>query len=110
MQQVDEDAQPLLDNRVRPAAFDVDDEADAAGIVLVGRVVQTDTARRATPARLPRCGVPNAAAALGAPRWGPRRLLPFLRNAGVGPFVEGQRISCRHSLGTPFHGGYREAV
>ena len=40
MQQVDQDAQPLLDNGVRAAALDVDDEADAAGIVLVRRVVQ----------------------------------------------------------------------
>ena len=76
VQQVDQDAQPLLDNRVRAAALDVDDEADAAGIVLVDGIVQTD-------------GRP------GALCW------PFLRKAGVGPFVEGRRISSRHNLGTP---------
>ena len=38
--QVLEDLQRLLQDRVRPAALDVDDEADAAGVVLVARVVQ----------------------------------------------------------------------
>ena len=42
VQQVHQDPQPLLDNRVRAAALDVDDEADAAGIVLVDGIVQTD--------------------------------------------------------------------
>ena len=40
VQQVDEDAQPLLDDRVRASALDVGDEPDTAGIVLVRRVVQ----------------------------------------------------------------------
>ena len=40
VQQVDEDLQPLLDDAVRAAALDVDDEPDAAGVVLVARVVQ----------------------------------------------------------------------
>ena len=96
VQEVDEDAQPLLDDGVRPAAFDVDDEADAAGVVLVDRVVQTDGGRRflATPS--------------GLPRRGPRR--PFLRNAGVGPFAEGRQISCRHDLGTPLAGLPRSVI
>ena len=46
VQQVDQDAQPLLDDRVRAAALDVDDEADAAGVVLVDGIVQTDSPRR----------------------------------------------------------------
>ena len=79
VQQVDQDLQSLLDDRVRAAALDVDDEADAAGIVLVRGVVQSR--------RLP-----------AAACW------PFLRNAGGGPFTEGRRISCRHNLGTPVAG------
>ena len=38
--QVDEDLQRLPDDRVRAPALDVDDEADAAGVVLVARVVE----------------------------------------------------------------------
>ena len=38
--QVLEDLKRLLKDRVRFAAFDVDDETDAAGVVLVARVVQ----------------------------------------------------------------------
>ena len=40
MQQVDENLQRLADDGVRAHAFDVDDEADAAGVVLEGRVIQ----------------------------------------------------------------------
>ena len=40
VEQVDEDLQRLLDDRVRGASLDVHDEADAAGVVLVGGVVQ----------------------------------------------------------------------
>ena len=40
MVEVLEDLQPLLDDAVRLLALDVGDEADAAGIVLVARVVQ----------------------------------------------------------------------
>ena len=47
VQQVDEDLQPLLDDAVRAAALDVDDEADAAGVVLVARIVQADGIRSA---------------------------------------------------------------
>ena len=77
VQQVDQDAQPLLDDGVRAAALDVDDEADAAGVVLVRRVVQAERPR-------------------GPPRRGCRagrgRSWPFLRKAGVRPFAEGHRI------------------
>src|SRR4029450_3735543 len=41
VQQVDEDLQTFLDDGMRPASLDVDDEADAAGVVLVAWVVQT---------------------------------------------------------------------
>ena len=46
VEQVDEDRERLADDRVRPAALDVDDEADAAGVVLVSRVVETLSGRR----------------------------------------------------------------
>ena len=39
--QVDEDLQRLADDVVRLAVLEIDDEADAAGIVLVARIVQT---------------------------------------------------------------------
>ena len=39
MVEVEQDAQPILDDLVALAAFDVCHEADAAGIVLVDRVV-----------------------------------------------------------------------
>ena len=38
--------EPLLDDRVRAAPLDVDDEADAAGVVLVAGVVQALGLRR----------------------------------------------------------------
>jgi hypothetical protein len=41
MEQVEQDLQPLLDDGVRFPALDVDHEADAAGVVLVARIVQT---------------------------------------------------------------------
>src|SRR5262249_7040771 len=41
MQQVEQHLQPLLDDAVRLAPLDIDDEADAAGVVLVGRIVET---------------------------------------------------------------------
>ena len=41
MGEVLEDEQPLLDDGVVPGALDVGDEADAAGVVFVGGVVQT---------------------------------------------------------------------
>ena len=40
VQQVDENLQRLADDAVRPHALDVDDEADAAGVVLEGGVIQ----------------------------------------------------------------------
>jgi hypothetical protein len=42
-----EDQQPVLDDVVRLASLDVRDETDAAGIVLVGRVVETLAGRQA---------------------------------------------------------------
>jgi hypothetical protein len=39
MGQVDEDLNPLLDNVVGLLAFDVDNEPDTTGVLLVGRVV-----------------------------------------------------------------------
>jgi hypothetical protein len=39
--QIDQDTQRLLDDVVRPLAFLVHDEADAAGVTFVPRVVQT---------------------------------------------------------------------
>jgi hypothetical protein len=47
MVEVLEDLQPLLDDVVRPVPLDVGDEADAAGIVLVHRVVQALRLHRA---------------------------------------------------------------
>jgi hypothetical protein len=41
MQQVDEDPQPLLDDRMGAASFDIDDEADATRIVLMAGIVET---------------------------------------------------------------------
>ena len=38
--QVDQHLETPLDDRVRPAALDVHDEADAAGVVLEARVIQ----------------------------------------------------------------------
>ena len=46
--QIREDLQALLQDRVRFAALDVDDEADAAGVMLEGGVVQT-LLRQAAP-------------------------------------------------------------
>ena len=46
VQQVDQQLQPLLDDRVRAPALHVDDEADAAGVVLVPRIVEALRARR----------------------------------------------------------------
>ena len=46
VQQVEEDLHPLLDDPVRLPAFDVDDEADAAGVVLVARIVEGEWAGR----------------------------------------------------------------
>ena len=43
--QVDEHLEGLPDDRVRAAALDVDDEADAAGVVLVARVVEASGGR-----------------------------------------------------------------
>jgi hypothetical protein len=40
VQEVEEDLEPLLDDGVRLPPFDVDDEADAAGVVLVARIVE----------------------------------------------------------------------
>jgi hypothetical protein len=40
MVEVGEDLQTLLDDAVRALAFDVGNEADAAGVVLVGRAVK----------------------------------------------------------------------
>ena len=39
--QIAQDLQPLLDDRVAFLALDVRNEADAAGVVLVGRIVKT---------------------------------------------------------------------
>jgi hypothetical protein len=41
MGEVDEDLQPFFDDIVRLLAFDIDDETDATGIVLVSRIVET---------------------------------------------------------------------
>ena len=46
VEQVQQDLQTFGDDVVRPAALDVDDEADAAGVVLVAGVVETDGVRR----------------------------------------------------------------
>ena len=46
VRQVDQDLQPLPDDLVALLAVHVDDEADAAGIVLEGRIVQTFAAAR----------------------------------------------------------------
>ena len=51
MQQVDQDLQRLLHDRVRLAALDVDDEADAAGVVLVLGIVETGRVGRAREKR-----------------------------------------------------------
>ncbi len=40
VQQIEQNLQPLVDDAVRLAALDVDDEANAARVVLVGRVVK----------------------------------------------------------------------
>src|SRR5215475_1762400 len=45
VQQVDEDLQRLAHDRVRATPLDVHDEADAAGVVLAARVVQTLSGR-----------------------------------------------------------------
>ena len=47
MLQIAEDAQPVLDDQVRLAALDVGDEADAAGVLVERRIVQTLRRRRA---------------------------------------------------------------
>jgi hypothetical protein len=47
MLQIAEDAQPVLDDEVRLAALDVGDEADAAGVLVERRIVQTLRLRRA---------------------------------------------------------------
>ena len=79
VQQVDQDAQPLLDDRVRPAALDVDDEADAAGVVLVAGVVQTRS------------------------RAADRAVLREIR--GSGPSLKGVESRVAITLGTPLTGG-----
>src|SRR5262245_10504631 len=47
VQQVEEHLQPFLDDPVRLAALDVDDETDAAGVVLVAGIVEGYRAGRA---------------------------------------------------------------
>ena len=47
MQQVDEHLERLPDDGVRAHAFDVDDEADATGVVLVARIVEALRGRAA---------------------------------------------------------------
>ena len=47
VQQVDEDLQSLLDDTVRAAALDIDDEPHTAGVMLVARIVQADGIGRA---------------------------------------------------------------
>ena len=49
--EIGEDLQALLQDPVRFAALDVDDEADAAGVVLERRIVQTLLRRQTRPAR-----------------------------------------------------------
>jgi hypothetical protein len=51
MQEVDEQLQSLMHDGVRLLPFDVDDEADAAGIVLAARIVQALGGRGAGLAR-----------------------------------------------------------
>ena len=89
VQQVDQDAQPLLDDGVRAAALDVDDEADAAGVVLVDWVVQTDGGRRT-----------GAEAAARAGR--------FREKRGSGPSLKGVESGVAITLG-PLLRGNREA-
>src|SRR6185295_4298855 len=45
VQQVDEDLQALLDDRVGAASFDIDHEPDATRIVLVAGIVETGSDR-----------------------------------------------------------------
>src|SRR6185503_3276857 len=47
VQQVDENLESLLDDAVRTAALDVDDEPHTAGVTLVARIVQTNSLGRA---------------------------------------------------------------
>ena len=47
VQQVDQDLQSLLDDAVRAAALDIDDEPHTAGVTLVARIVQADGIGRA---------------------------------------------------------------
>ena len=49
--QIVQDLQPLLEDAVTGAVFDIDDETDAAGIMLGARVVQTRAGRKAVSAQ-----------------------------------------------------------
>src|SRR6185503_3541592 len=49
--QVHQHLQRLLDDRMGALALDVNDEADAAGVVLVERIVETGRGRRACDRR-----------------------------------------------------------
>jgi len=51
VQQVDEQLQRLADNAVAALAFDVADEPDTAGIMLVARIVETLGRGRLVPGR-----------------------------------------------------------
>src|SRR5580704_16556238 len=53
MVEIDQDLQPAPSDLVRFPALDVDDEADAARIVLVSRIVQPLSRRRCHYARYP---------------------------------------------------------
>ncbi len=60
VQQVEEDLQPLLDDSVRLPPFDVDHEADAAGIVFVAGIVEGERAGRGGGHGLPVMTGPEA--------------------------------------------------
>ena len=51
MLEIDQDPQRLAHDVVRAASLDVDDEADAAGVVLGARIVETLIRRRASVGR-----------------------------------------------------------
>ena len=79
--EIHEDLQALLHDLVGLAALDVDDEADAAGVVLELRIVETLLRRQTGPAGL----APFSAAAHFFPRVSPNPLYSILGRRSGSP-------------------------
>jgi hypothetical protein len=102
VQQVDEDLQTFLDDGMRPASLDVDDEADAAGVVLVAWVVQTRGGRWSGD-RLVRHNSSRLRKLRLSAFWHSARLLGFSELRASMPRVEGGCVEPSTRQVKPFY-------